>query len=83
MYMKVNKTNMKKLNDLLLEISQLITNLETNYPEITKNIVKNNAPIYETESNTVRISDLEEYLNSLKTQLHGYMKMHNATNIKG
>ena len=60
---------MKNKHKLLLEITKIVTNIATNYPELYRNLDEN--PITLTESNHPQINEkaLKDYLESLKQLL--------------
>lgn len=67
---------MKNTQDLLTEISTLTREIEENYPELYQYLDENPDTIPNTDHPHVGIEELEEYLNSLKTQLQTYKEEH-------
>lgn len=67
---------MKKINKLMQEIIQLTSNIETNYPELYRYL--DETPLFLGSSTGKEIStdDLENYLNTLKNELHEHILMH-------
>lgn len=58
------------------EIILLTTNIETNYPELYKYLDETPFNICKTEKEEVCVSDLQEYLNTLKKQLENHISSH-------
>jgi hypothetical protein len=67
---------MKTLHQLMQEIIQLTTNIETNYPELYKYLNETPMEIGSTSAKTIHTSDLEEYLVTLKLQLKHHIETH-------
>lgn len=67
---------MKTLHQLMQEIIQLTTNIETNYPELYKYLNETPMEIGSTSAKTIHTSDLEEYLVTLKSQLKHHIETH-------
>jgi len=70
---------MKKLKQLMTEITQISSEMESNYPELHKNLSETPIPVGECAGNEICTSDLENYLNTLKEQLLNYVKTHEKT----
>lgn len=69
---------MKKLNQLMQEIIQLTTLIETDYPELYKYLDETPITICSTEEKTICSNDLEQYLETLKQQLHKHINTHKS-----
>lgn len=69
---------MKNQHNILREITQLTTNIATNYPEIYRSLDEN--PITLPESNYPHINKqaLQDYLESLKQLLKHYLENHKS-----
>tara|TARA_R110000765_G_scaffold71846_3_gene139448 strand:+ start:221 stop:436 length:216 start_codon:yes stop_codon:yes gene_type:complete len=67
---------MKELHSLLREISEITTNIETNYPELYRNLDEN--PMTITTSNHPHVNKIamQEYLESLKELLKHHLEIH-------
>lgn len=65
---------MKKLHKILSEITQLTTDIETNYPEIYRSLDEN--PVTLPINKHPRIDEvvMQEYLDSLKELLESYVE---------
>ncbi|MDG1729447.1 MAG: hypothetical protein P8K68_07595 [Algibacter sp.] len=71
---------MKNLRKLLTEITQLTTNIETNYPELYRSLDENPLTIPKTDHPNVDKQVMEEYLESLKQLLKHHLETHNNKN---
>jgi hypothetical protein len=60
---------MKEQNNILKEITQLTTNIETNYPELYRNLDENPITLAKSNHPDVNIQALQDYLESLKQLL--------------
>ncbi len=69
---------MKKLNQLMQEIITLTANIENNYPELYKYLDETPFTICPTEKKDICVADLEEYLDTLKTQLKDHILSHST-----
>ena len=58
------------------EIISLTSNIETNYPELYKYLDETPFKICNSDKTEICIADLEEYLQTLKEQLHEHIAMH-------
>jgi hypothetical protein len=67
---------MKTFQDIITQIMQLTTNIETNYPELYATLNENPETIPSMEHPAINISIMEDYLNSLKQILKQYIKTH-------
>ena len=67
---------MKKLNDLMHEIIELTTEIETKYPELYKYLDETPFHICETKEKAISSKDLEQYLETLKDQLNHHKETH-------
>ena len=67
---------MKNIHQLMEEIIQLSSEMQSNYPELYKNL--NETPLFLGKSTEKEIStkDLESYLNTLKEQLKDFIESH-------
>ncbi|MCA0380744.1 MAG: hypothetical protein LCH58_01180 [Bacteroidetes bacterium] len=71
---------MKNVNQLMQEIISISSTIESDYPELYKYLDETPFKICETNKNEICISDLEEYLKTLKEQLKDYISSHNKIN---
>lgn len=69
---------MKNLRKLLTEITQLTTNIETNYPELYRSLDENPLTIPETDHPHIDKQIMESYLESLKQLLKHHLETHNT-----
>lgn len=69
---------MKKINQLMQEIIQLTTVIETDYPELYKYLDETPITICNTEEKTICSKDLEQYLETLKQQLNKHINTHKS-----
>lgn len=67
---------MKTLNQLMLDIIQLTTKIETHYPELYKYL--NETPLFLSEASekSIHTQDLKQYLETLKSQLEHHIETH-------
>ncbi|MDB9720444.1 hypothetical protein OAA67_01075 [Winogradskyella sp.] len=68
---------MKTLTKLLTEITQLTTNIETNYPELYRSLDENPLTIPATDHPHIDKQIMENYLESLKQLLKHHLETHN------
>lgn len=68
---------MKNLSKLLTEITQLTTNIETNYPELYRYLDENPLTIPSTNHPHIDKQIMENYLESLKQLLKHHLETHN------
>lgn len=73
---KLYKLTMKDLNELLSEITQLTTNIETNYPELYRSLDENPITLAASSNNHVDQEAMQEYLESLKELLRHHLQTH-------
>jgi hypothetical protein len=67
---------MKTVKELLSDISSLLRNIETNYPEVYQYLDENPVTIPNMEHPKVSTEDLENYLATLKDLLAKYKLEH-------
>ena len=67
---------MKALNKLMQEVVKLTTLLETEYPELYKFLDETPLSIGKHPEKEVTITDLKNYLQTLKSQLEEHIKTH-------
>ncbi len=67
---------MKDLHNILREIIQLTTNIETNYPELYRFLDENPMTIPATKHPHVDKVVMQEYLESLKQLLQHHLETH-------
>ncbi len=67
---------MKNLHDILTEITQLTTNIETNYPELYRSLDENPMTIPISDHPHIDKRIMQEYLESLKQLLEHHLETH-------
>lgn len=67
---------MKTLNQLMQDIIRLTTQIETNYPELYKYLSETPLMLNEAPENSVDTTELEQYLETLKSQLLHHIETH-------
>jgi hypothetical protein len=67
---------MKKLQQLMTEIMQISSNIETNYPELHRHLNETPFTIGDCGPEEICTEDLENYLDSLKKQLLNHIQTH-------
>ncbi len=67
---------MKTLNQLMQDIIRLTTEIETNYPELYKYLSETPIPLGRASDQNINATDLELYLETLKTQLQHHIETH-------
>jgi hypothetical protein len=67
---------MKKLQSIIIQIMELTTKIETNYPELYVTLVENPETIPSMKHPDINMTIMEDYLNSLKQILKQYLKTH-------
>lgn len=72
---------MKTLKNLLTEITQITTNIETNYPELYTFLEENPLAIPAINHPHIDKQIMEDYLESLKQQLRHHLETHKSKNI--
>ena len=73
---------MKTLNQLMQDIIQLTTVIETHYPELYKYLSETPIALGETNQGKISSADLNQYLETLKTQLQHHMDTHHSNGKK-
>lgn len=68
---------MKTLTKLLTEITQITTNIETNYLELYRSLDENPLTIPATDHPHIDKQIMENYLESLKQLLKHHLETHN------
>lgn len=68
---------MKTLNQLMQDIIQLTTEIETKYPELYKYLSETPISLSENGTKTVNTAELKLYLETLKSQLQHHIETHN------
>jgi len=68
---------MKYLHNILTEITQLTTNIETNYPELYRSLDENPMTIPTMNHPHIDKKVMQEYLESLKGLLKHHLETHN------
>lgn len=68
---------MKTVKELLSEISELISNIETNYPELYQYLDENPVTIPNLQHPKISTEELENYLATLKDLLNKHKKDYN------
>jgi len=67
---------MRQLNQLMQEITLLTTEMETKYPELYQYLDETPMSLDETKGKAISVTDLEQYLETLKTQLLHHIETH-------
>jgi hypothetical protein len=67
---------MKTLNQLMQDIIQLTTEIETNYPELYKYLTETPLMLSEANSSEIHTTELKKYLETLKSQLLHHIETH-------
>jgi hypothetical protein len=67
---------MKKINQLMEQIIQISSEIETKYPELYKYLDETPFHICKTENKEICKDDLQEYLQTLKGQLQHHIETH-------
>ncbi|MBT8285125.1 MAG: hypothetical protein HKO75_07045 [Flavobacteriaceae bacterium] len=67
---------MKRLQNILTEITQLTTNIETNYPELYSYLEENPMTLPVKEDPHMDKKVMEDYLQSLKLLLKHHLETH-------
>jgi hypothetical protein len=67
---------MKTINQLMQEIIQITTEIETKYPELYNFLNETPLDICDTPEKTICTTDLEQYLITLKEQLKHHIETH-------
>ena len=58
------------------EIILLTTEIETNYPELYKNLEETPITIHGKNEHSVRLDDLKNYIETLRSQLQHHIETH-------
>ncbi len=69
---------MKTLRELLTDITNLTTNIETNYPELYKFLGEMPITIPSTDHPDINIAIMQDYLSSLKQLLKHHLETHKS-----
>ncbi|MFC4633236.1 hypothetical protein ACFO3O_04920 [Dokdonia ponticola] len=67
---------MKDLHNILNEITQLTTNIETNYPELYRSLDENPITLPVSKYPHIDKEVMQEYLESLKLLLEHHLEKH-------
>lgn len=67
---------MKDLHNILREITQLTTNIETNYPELYRSLDENPMTLPVSKHPHIDKKVMQEYLESLKQLLRHHLETH-------
>jgi len=67
---------MKTLSNLMQDIIQLTTEIETKYPELYRFLGETPVEICNTPAKTICTDDLKEYLETLRAQLQHHIETH-------
>ena len=73
---------MKDLHHILHEITQLTTNIKTNYPELYHSLDENPMTLPVSKHPHMNKEVMEEYLESLKQLIQHYLETHKNKNSK-
>lgn len=73
---------MKDLHSILQEITQLTTNIETNYPELYRSLDENPLSLPVSKHPHIDKKVMQEYLESLKQLLKHHLETHKNRNSK-
>jgi hypothetical protein len=71
---------MKKLQTILTKITQLTTDIETNYPELYRSLDENPMTIPSMDHPHIDSEVMQNYLESLKQLLLHHIETHKANN---
>jgi len=69
---------MKTKQSLLTEITQLTTNIETNYPELYTFLLEEPVTIPSEEHPHIDVAALQDYLETLKQELKHHIENHKS-----
>jgi len=70
---------MKRIQTLMLEIVELTTKIESDYPELYKYLDETPVSLGHSQGKEISTIDLEAYLTKLKTLLREYIETHLTT----
>jgi hypothetical protein len=73
---------MQDLHNILQEITQLTTNIETNYPELYRSLDENPLALPVSKHPHIDKKVMQEYLESLKQLLKHHLETHKSSNGK-
>jgi hypothetical protein len=68
---------MRTNNQIIQEIIQLTTEIETKYPELYKNMEETPTSVDDYAENNICTADLLKYLETLKSQIQHHIDTHN------
>ena len=71
---------MKNLQTILTQITQVTTDIETNYPELYRSLDENPMTIPSMDHPHIDSKVMEDYLESLKQLLLHHLETHKANN---
>jgi translation initiation factor 2 alpha subunit (eIF-2alpha) len=71
---------MKNIHQLLKEVTELTTNLETNYPELYRLLDENTLTLPDDNEPVIDKKIMENYLETLKQLLKHHLETHRAAN---
>lgn len=69
---------MKNITQLMREVLELTTEMETKYPELYKYLDETPFDIGASANKSISYDDVQNYLNTLKEQLKNHLKTHQA-----
>lgn len=69
---------MKNIHQLLKEVTELTTNLETNYPELYRLLDENTLTLPDDNEPVIDKKIMENYLETLKQLLKHHLETHRA-----
>ncbi|WP_452228066.1 hypothetical protein [Lacinutrix sp. MEBiC02404] len=69
---------MKTKQELLTQITQITTNIETNYPELYTFLLEEPVTIPSKEHPQVDVAELQDYLETLKQELKHHIETHKS-----
>ncbi|WP_452231642.1 hypothetical protein [Lacinutrix sp. MEBiC02595] len=69
---------MKTKQELLTQITQITTNIETNYPELYTFLLEEPVTIPSKEHPHVDVAELQDYLETLKQELKHHIETHKS-----
>ena len=73
---------MKTLNTLMQEIIHLTAKIETQYPELYKYLNETPFSVNNSEDESIHSSELQSYLETLKSQLLHHIETHQNNSLK-
>lgn len=69
---------MKTLNELLIDVTNITMNMETNYPELYQFLGESPETIPSTDHPDITIAIMQDYLESLEQLLKHHLETHNS-----